>query len=421
MKNNINYITNLPDFITMQRTSFCWFISKGLTEELSLFSRIYDFSQNTEYVLFGEEYSLIKPPCSLVIARKYSGNYRAQLVIPIEVRNKKINTILCHNQFPVITLPLMTTSATFILNGCERVIVSQIIRSPGVYFERNKNQKKHHYFKRKLSTEIGKLRTFLPSGEAFISESDLFFPLPIPKIDPITGEKKMIPAWNHNLLFSYSINFLKQKEQNLSFYFLQSFKLYRIISQEINSAQKKKLIQFFFKWLKIFNTLSNTQSHFEKTKIKYLLTYFNLLLRFIVKYQILNNNLKTRTQPFQSFVQVSFSKFSNDFPVDYQNQELINIYDKTLLFSQIGAQIELNKNLILITQEPTNWLYQLQDFSFLKRTIQKLNQQLELTYPLITSKELRPIIYFSKSLKDQLKYVFKKKKKLVIVLNDINI
>jgi hypothetical protein len=89
MKQSMNYITALPDFIAMQRISFCWFITQGLNEELSLFSRIHDFSQNTEYVLFGEEYSLIKPPCSLAIARKYSGNYRAQLVIPIEVRNKK--------------------------------------------------------------------------------------------------------------------------------------------------------------------------------------------------------------------------------------------------------------------------------------------------------------------------------------------
>ena len=73
----------------------------------------------------------------------------------------------------------MTTYATFIINGCERVIVSQIIRSPGVYFEKNKNQKKRNQFKRKLSTDINKLRSFLPSGEAFISEFDLFFPIPI--------------------------------------------------------------------------------------------------------------------------------------------------------------------------------------------------------------------------------------------------
>jgi DNA-directed RNA polymerase subunit beta len=64
-----------------------------------------------------------------------------QLVIPIEVRNKVANSVRYHNQFPIITLPLMTTDATFIINGCERVIVSQIIRSPGVYFEKNKIKK----------------------------------------------------------------------------------------------------------------------------------------------------------------------------------------------------------------------------------------------------------------------------------------
>src|SRR5210317_6525 len=178
MKQNINYITALPDFLAMQRISFCWFITQGLNEELTLFSRIHDFSKNIEYIIFGEEYNLIKQPYSLLIARKYSGNYRSQLVIPIEVRNKIINSTRYHNQFPIITLPLMTTYATFVINGCERVIVSQIIRSPGVYFEKNKNQRIKKQFKRKLSRDITKLSSFLPSGETFISEFDLFFSIP---------------------------------------------------------------------------------------------------------------------------------------------------------------------------------------------------------------------------------------------------
>jgi DNA-directed RNA polymerase subunit beta len=72
----------------------------------------------------------------------------------------------------------MTTSATFIINGCERVIVSQIIRSPGIYFEKNKNQKKRKIVKRKISSDINKLRSFVPLGEPFISEQILsFFPI----------------------------------------------------------------------------------------------------------------------------------------------------------------------------------------------------------------------------------------------------
>ena len=238
MKQDMNYITALPDFLSMQRISFCWFITQGLNEELALFSQIHDFNQNTEYILFGDEYSLIKPPYSLLIARKYSGNYRAQLVIPIEVRNKVVNIIRYHNQFPIITLPLMTTYTTFIINGCERVIVSQIIRSPGVYFEKNKNQKSLKQFKRKLSTDINKLRSFLPSGEAFISEFDLFFPIPKTTYDPIKKRKKIVPHWKNNSICYYSIQYLNQTEKNSSFYFLQCFKLYRIILKTVNFSTK---------------------------------------------------------------------------------------------------------------------------------------------------------------------------------------
>jgi len=137
----INYITALPDFIEMQRVSFCWFIAQGLTEELNAFSRMYDFTQTTEYILFGQEYRLVKPVYNIIRAKKYTANYSAQLIIPIEVRNKEINSIKHNSSFSIINLPLMTSFATFIINGCERVVVSQIIRSPGVYFEKNKHQK----------------------------------------------------------------------------------------------------------------------------------------------------------------------------------------------------------------------------------------------------------------------------------------
>jgi DNA-directed RNA polymerase beta subunit len=71
------------------------------------------------------------------------------------------------------------------------VIVSQIIRSPGVYFEKNKI-KKYEINLNELSTDINKLRSFIPSGEAFISEFDLFFPLPTPTYDPVK-RRKIIP------------------------------------------------------------------------------------------------------------------------------------------------------------------------------------------------------------------------------------
>jgi hypothetical protein len=123
------------------------------------------------------------------------------------------------------------------------VIVSQIIRSPGVYFEKNKI-KIRNQFKRKLSTDINKLRSFIPSGEAFISEFDLFFPLPTPTYDPVK-RRKNYPHWKNDSIYYYSIKYLKQSEKNSSFYFLQCFKLYRVISKVTEPKLKVQLIQLF--------------------------------------------------------------------------------------------------------------------------------------------------------------------------------
>jgi len=407
----MNYINALPDFLAMQRISFCWFITQGLNEELALFSRIQDFSQNTEYILFGEEYSLIKPSYSLVIARKYSGNYRAQLVIPIEVRNKVINSVRYQNQFPIITLPLMTTDATFIINGCERVIVSQIIRSPGIYFEKNKNQKTRHQFKRKLSTDINKLRSFLPSGEAFLSESDLFFPLPISTYDPVKKKKKIVPHWQTNSIYYYSIKYLKQTKKTSSFYFLQSFKLYRIISKISKSPSKIQLIQLFLKWLK----LKNNSINFQSDKINYLIKYFNFLLKLLIKYEVFYLTCRqdcTRKKWFNEFKLVNKNKILFD-DLDLSKDQALKLYltyDKIIAYSQKFTQTQLNSQLLLIIKQPQNWLVEMSNFSFLKMQIKNIIPKLNNVKEFVELRNLRPTIYFSISLKEQLKYIFGKNK-----------
>jgi DNA-directed RNA polymerase subunit beta len=418
MKKNMNYLNALPDFMAMQRISFCWFISQGLNEELALFSRIQDFSQNTEYIMFGEEYSLIKPPYSLLIARKYSGNYRAQLVIPIELRNKVVNSIRYQNQFPIITLPLMTTDATFIINGCERVIVSQIIRSPGVYFEKNKNQKTRHQFKRKLSTDFNKLRLFIPSGEAFISEFDLFFPLPTLDYDSVNKKKKIVPHWQNNSIYYYSIQYLKQTEQNSFFYFLQCFKLYRIISQILKSKLKIKLIKLFLKWLKLKNNSFNS----ELPNINYLIKYFNFLSKLLIKYELFQLSLNQNNMDSLDFPKPWIKEFnktnrikallSNLNLVDSQAFKFSLIYEKLITNSQKIVQAQLNSKLLLITQQPQNWLIELKKFSFFKQQLKTVIPKLNTVVQLTELQNLHPTIYFSISLKEQLKYVFGKNKLL---------
>jgi DNA-directed RNA polymerase subunit beta len=385
--NPLNYTTTLPDFITMQRASFCWFLTQGLSEELKFFSQILDFSQNTEYVLYGEEYGLLKPPCTLAVARKYSGNYRAQLVIPIEVRNKKTNTVYFYSKFPLITLPLMTTAATFILNGCERVIVSQIIRSPGIYFEKVKNQKRQRPFKRKLSTEITKLRSFLPAGYASISDTDLFFATPSINYEWKENSLIILPHWTQTSILAYSLSFFKKSKTSSHFsYLLFALKIYQTFLKISNPIKKIKLISLFYKWLLFFQTKSTLYKLNSKTSetFDYIIKYFSSLTRSLKIYK----------------------KVSKNYHLD--DKIFLNKYKNLILFSLKLSQLYLNKNLILLTKLSNLKINTLQNFLILKENLEYDSNSYKLFSNSNKLLNLKSTIYFSKTLKDQLRYTFKK-------------
>ena len=394
MKQSMNYITALPDFIEMQRVSFCWFIAQGLNEELAMFSRIHDFSYNTEYVLFGHEYSLVKPIYNIIRAKKYTANYAAQLVIPLEIRNKKLNSVRYHNQFPIINLPLMTTSATFIINGCERVIVSQIIRSPGIYFEKNKNQKKRKIVKRQISSDINKLKSFVPLGEPFISEQILsFFPI----------------AYNQSL-FQYSFTELKKSENNFYFYFLDSFKIYHIISKTVQSKKKSERIKLFLHWMSVKNAEFNNGNDINSLDIQNLITDWNQLLKSLIKYELLNQNsntiLPTINNQWLTNLNTNFQKNnpSSSFLESQKDQLLlINYYDKITHLSFI------NKLLVILVSSQNN-LKQISYFKFLNKTLLSISEKLENLTTTTQEKKFKPVFYFSSTLKELFKYKHKKKK-----------
>jgi DNA-directed RNA polymerase subunit beta len=394
MKQSMNYITALPDFIEMQRVSFCWFIAQGLNEELSMFSRIHDFSYNTEYVLFGNEYTLVKPIYNIIRAKKYTANYAAQLVIPLEIRNKKLNSIRYHSQFPIITLPLMTTSATFVINGCERVIVSQIIRSPGIYFEKNKNQKKRKIVKRKLSSDFNKLKSFLPLGEPFISEQIL----------------SVFPIVYNQSLFQYSFTDLKRTEKDFYFYFLESFKIYQIISNTAKFEKKSERIKIFLHWLKIKEAeFSQINTTFSYDRIK-LINEWNNLLKFLIKFHLLkkcftNKIENTETLWLNKINQTYYnSKFFSTVltkPINFDN--LLKYYEKTIQIKFI------NKFLVILISNQTN-LKQINQFHFLNNLVLLTTEKIETIITNYKTQDIKPIFYFSTTLKELFKYRQKKKK-----------
>jgi len=381
----MNYTTALPDFIEMQRVSFCWFIAEGLNEELNTFSRIYDFSQNTEYVLFGQEYTLVKPIYNIVRAKKYTANYSAQLVIPLEVRNKKTNIIKYHSKFPIINLPLMTSAATFVINGCERVIVSQIIRSPGVYFEKNKHQKKNNKKIKKISSEIGKLKSFTPPSEILPTESRLYF-----LKSTLKKKNKNKENWNWlgETINIYSFKQLKNSEINFSSSFIEYFKIYKSLFNTQNLSTKIKRIKIFLKWLACTDSFPLADN---KHRIFLTINCFNLLIKTITKYKILKkrNSIEHNQKLLKEFNQIK------------------KLYTKTLQKSQALLNLNINLELLNLLLRDVDSFTQINNFNFLKLNIlPKINV-------IINNSSIQSNLYFTDSFKEliKFKYNFTKKEK----------
>ena len=133
------FLTTIPNFIEIQRASFCWFISKGIIEEFEKFSSIKSFDELTEFHFFGQQYYFRNSRHTLINSKYFNLNYTIKLFVPICVNFFIINfnsfktyknTILFCN------LPLMTNFGTFIINGNERIVISQIIRCPGIYYKK---------------------------------------------------------------------------------------------------------------------------------------------------------------------------------------------------------------------------------------------------------------------------------------------
>nr|AOM64516.1 RNA polymerase beta subunit [Riquetophycus sp.] len=152
-----------PDLAAIQKNSFRDFLSEGLVEVLDSFPIITDPSRRLELQFFGKDYKLKFPRYSVRKAKSRDRTYSAQIYIPSKLtrkdteivqKNKNINiqNFFSHQEElkkykirPVFVgdLPLMTNRGTFIVSGTERIIINQIVRSPGIYYKKelDKNDK----------------------------------------------------------------------------------------------------------------------------------------------------------------------------------------------------------------------------------------------------------------------------------------
>ena len=123
----------MPSLIEIQKESFNWFLEKGLMEVLEDVSPITDYSGNLFIDFVG--YSLdAKPKYPVEECKERDVNYAAPLKVDVRLTNKLTGEVKQSSIF-MGDFPIMTDKGTFVINGAERVIVSQIVRSPGIYYD----------------------------------------------------------------------------------------------------------------------------------------------------------------------------------------------------------------------------------------------------------------------------------------------
>lgn len=134
-KDQLDKNVPVPGLIEIQLDSYEWFLDKGVRELLDEISPIQDFS-GKKLELHFLEHSYGEPKYDAEIAKNKNLTYETPLKVHVQLINKETGEIKEQDVF-LGNIPLMTNRGTFIINGIERVVVSQIVRSPGVFFSKN--------------------------------------------------------------------------------------------------------------------------------------------------------------------------------------------------------------------------------------------------------------------------------------------
>jgi len=127
----IKEVLEMPNLIEIQQNSYRWFLNEGIKEMFRDISPIQDFTGNL--ILEFIDYSLGEPKYSVEECKERDVTYAAPLRVKVRLINKETGEVKEQEVF-MGDFPLMTEKGTFIINGAERVIVSQLVRSPGVYY-----------------------------------------------------------------------------------------------------------------------------------------------------------------------------------------------------------------------------------------------------------------------------------------------
>jgi DNA-directed RNA polymerase subunit beta len=189
----LKHVLDLPNLIDIQKASFDWFLSEGLRETIDDISPIEDYT-GTLAVEFGD-YKFGEPPVTIQECREKDLTFQAPLSMTVRFVNKETGEIREQTVF-MGDFPMMTEWGTFIINGTERVIVTQLVRSPGAYLMEPKDPAKQVFTANLMPSRGSWLELEIDKKGIVYARIDRKRKLPIttllralPEEDPTTGWK----------------------------------------------------------------------------------------------------------------------------------------------------------------------------------------------------------------------------------------
>ena len=137
-------ILEMPNLLEVQKTSYQWFLDTGLRDVFKDVGAIGDYAGNLELSFI--DFSMDeKPKYDVEECKARDCTYAAPIKVKVQLRNKQ-NGQINEQEIFMGDFPIMTQAGTFVINGAERVIVSQIVRSPGMYYADNKDKADNHTY-----------------------------------------------------------------------------------------------------------------------------------------------------------------------------------------------------------------------------------------------------------------------------------
>ena len=127
-------VLEMPNLIEVQKNSYEWFLREGFEEVLKDISPIADYSGNMSMEFLGFKFEKDKAKYTIEECKQRDATYAAPLSVIVRLHDKSKETDVPQQEIFMGDLPLMTETGTFVINGAERVIVSQLVRSPGIYY-----------------------------------------------------------------------------------------------------------------------------------------------------------------------------------------------------------------------------------------------------------------------------------------------